>query len=114
MPDRSDDMKRAEALKKAEEWKKLIETNKEEALHKANELTITGHALPTLFGWPSTGGVWVLNPTESQWKEYNKSPVTTDKDQDCRALQQLGATFYSDPDDCEEAKAWLAAQPPRG
>ena len=66
---------------------------------------ISAAVLPTLFGWPTTGGVWVLKPTQEQFDAFNRNPATTDMDEHCRMLQQIGARFYSDPDQSEEARA---------
>lgn len=72
------------------------------------ESRITSSARPALFGWPTTGGVWVLKPTEEQFDAFNRYPTTTDANEHCRMLQEIGATFYADPDQSEEARAAMA------
>lgn len=66
---------------------------------------ITRSAIPTLMGWPTSGGVWVLNPTQAQLEQVNRLPITTDMEEYCRSLERIGATFYRDPQQCEEVRA---------
>jgi len=66
---------------------------------------IRAAVLPTLFGWPTAGGVWVLKPTQEQFDTFNKNPATTDMDEHCQMLQRVGAIYYSDPNQSEEARA---------
>jgi hypothetical protein len=70
----------------------------------ANTETRTA-VLPTLFGWPTTGGVWVLKPTQEQFDMFNRNTATTDMDEHCAMLQRTGATFYRDPNQSEDARA---------
>lgn len=69
---------------------------------------ITRSVVPTLMGWPASGGVWILNPTEAQLEQVNRLPIMTDMEEYCRALEQIGATFYSDPKQCKEVQAITA------
>lgn len=63
---------------------------------------------PILFGWPTSGRVWVLKfKSEEQWEEYNQGPVMTDMEEYCSYLETLGATFYKDPNENEDAKGVL-------
>lgn len=73
---------------------------------------IKGDVLPTLFGWPASGGVWVLKPTREQFEEFNRVPPTTDMEVHCAALERIGATFYSHPSECEQVRAMQASVPP--
>ena len=54
---------------------------------------------PTLYGWPTTGGVWTLSPTQEQLDAFNALGTTEDMDEHCRMLQQVGATFHPDADE---------------
>lgn len=65
---------------------------------------ITESVLPTIFGWPTSGGVWVFKPTEEQWDEYNRLPVTESMEVHCENLKRFGATFYEDVAMSEDAK----------
>jgi len=67
-------------------------------------LVVMKDVLGPVLGWPSTGGVWIFTPTEESWAEYNKLPVTEDVDVHCRNLERFGATFYPDPEQCEEVR----------
>ena len=67
-----------------------------------NEFKPTSSVLATIYGWPSTGGVWVLKPTQEQFDAFNRNPPTDDMDVHCQMMQQVGATFYRDPSECEE------------
>jgi hypothetical protein len=78
------------------------QTEKQE--HRLERKT-TSRVRPTRFGWPTTGGVWVLKPTEEQFDAFNRSPTTTGMNEHCRMLQEIGATFYGDPVQSEEARA---------
>lgn len=69
---------------------------------------ITRSVKPTLMGWPASGGVWILNPSEAQLDQVNRLPVMPDMEEYCRALEQIGATFYSDPKQCTEVQAIIA------
>lgn len=69
---------------------------------------ITRSVVPTLMGWPASGGVWILNPTEAQLAQVNRLPVMTDMEEYCRALEQIGATFHGDPKQCKEVQAIIA------
>lgn len=77
----------------------------------ATKQKITGNVLPTLFGWPASGGVWVLKPTPEQFEEYNRVPPTTDMEVHCAALERIGATFYTDSSECEQVRAMDASLP---
>ncbi|KAK0646939.1 hypothetical protein B0T16DRAFT_458816 [Cercophora newfieldiana] len=67
----------------------------------------------TFFGWPATGGVWVLKPTLAELKRTDL-PVTNDMEEHCAMLKSLGGTFYQDPNDCEEVREMKASIPPTG
>ncbi|OJJ02038.1 hypothetical protein ASPVEDRAFT_41553 [Aspergillus versicolor CBS 583.65] len=69
---------------------------------------ITRSVVPTLTGWPASGGVWTLNPTQAQLDQVNRLPIMSDMEEYCRALEQIGATFYSDPTQCKEVQAIMA------
>jgi hypothetical protein len=45
---------------------------------------------------PASGGVWVLDLTDEQVEELKKYDVA-DMEEYCRALEAVGATFYSGP-----------------
>ena len=53
----------------------------------------------TLYGWPSTGGVWTLKPTQEQSDALEELGTTEDMEEHCSMLQQVGATFYPDADE---------------
>ncbi|KAL3440956.1 hypothetical protein BJX65DRAFT_314287 [Aspergillus insuetus] len=67
----------------------------EERLEFANTLPITQDMMSTQTAWPASEGVWVLEPTEAQVEELKKYNMT-DMEEYCRALEAVGATFYSD------------------
>ena len=64
-----------------------------------------------IFGWPSTGGVWILrklspdNPMPLvEYGEFRRSlSEYTDMDALCRALQDAGGEYYEAIEDCPEA-----------
>ena len=58
-------------------------------------------------GWPATGGVWVLCLTEAEAVERNAGMVfhAYSMEERCQVLEQLGGTFYADPEDCPELGA---------
>jgi hypothetical protein len=72
---------------------------------EGKNLKTTGTMVPTLYGWPASGGVWVFKPSKEQWMEYNRlSGTTTDMEEHCSNLQRFGATFYADINQCAEAR----------
>ncbi|KAL2802476.1 hypothetical protein BJX63DRAFT_415011 [Aspergillus granulosus] len=75
----------------------------QERLDFGNTIPITSSSIATHMGWPASGGVWVLHPTQAQVEEL-KGFTTTDTEEYCQALARVGATFYSDPNQCEEAR----------
>jgi len=62
-------------------------------------LQITGEAFATLYGWPSSGGLWILTPTQEQSDALEELGITEDMDEHCSMLQQVGATFHPDADE---------------
>jgi hypothetical protein len=68
----------------------------EERLEFANSLPIIRDMMSTRTAWPDSVGVWVLDPADEQVEELKKYDVT-DMEEYCRALEAVGATFYSDP-----------------
>lgn len=89
--------------------KELSAMTKDELNDFANKLPpITRSTIPTLMGWPASGGVWILNPTQAQLDQVNQLPIMTDMEEYCRALEQIGATFYNDPKQCKEVQAIIA------
>jgi hypothetical protein len=64
--------------------------------------------IPTLYGWPASGGVWVFKPTDEEWEEYNRLPVTTEMEEHCANLEMFGAIFYEDINECAEARDAVA------
>ena len=74
----------------------------ESALSMASRCKPTGQIAATMFGWPATGGVWVLR--QATLVSRADLPTTTDMEEHCAILKRLGATFYQDPDECEEVR----------
>ncbi|SPQ20159.1 7912be00-275d-404e-8c3a-a7ac945b45cc [Thermothielavioides terrestris] len=55
-------------------------------------------------GWPAGGGVWVLNMSERDAVEKQAGVLFSayNMEERCRVIEQLGGTFYADPEDCPE------------
>lgn len=55
-------------------------------------------------GWPATGGVWVLCLTEKEAVKKNAGMIFNaySMEERCRVIEQLGGTFYANPEDCPE------------
>lgn len=54
-----------------------------------------------VYGWPSTGGVWVLR-FEERWKlprDFGKIHMALTMDERCRVIEGYGGTFYPNPED---------------
>jgi len=91
----------------AEETRKAV--GDKATLDSIIHMPITKSVIPTLFGWPASGGVWVLKlRSEEEWKEYNQLPITGDMEIHCSNLKKFGANFYNDPNDSEDARQALS------
>ncbi|KAL2017346.1 hypothetical protein VTK56DRAFT_2269 [Thermocarpiscus australiensis] len=55
-------------------------------------------------GWPATGGVWVLCLTEDEAVQKNAGMIFNaySMEERCQVIEQLGGTFYANPEDCPE------------
>ena len=56
-----------------------------------------------VFGWPSTGGVWVLRleDREKLPKDFGKIHMALNMDERCRVIEGYGGTFYPNPEDVQ-------------
>ncbi|KAK4443100.1 hypothetical protein QBC34DRAFT_417567 [Podospora aff. communis PSN243] len=61
------------------------------------------------FGWPESGGVWVLRNSEALSRK--DLPVVKTMEEHCALLESLGATFHRNPDDCEEVRRTRSVMP---
>lgn len=54
------------------------------------------------FGWPASGGVWVINKTLEKASKMGtgRIHIAADMEERCRIMEELGATYYSKPEDC--------------
>jgi hypothetical protein len=60
---------------------------------------------PTLnVGYPATGGVWVLKTQSGDYEphDFAKVIMAFTMDERCAALEEMGATFYPNVDDCPD------------
>lgn len=55
-------------------------------------------------GWPVLGGVWVLKIVieRNRPSDFGKVHMAFNMEERCRVLEELGATFYADPEQCED------------
>jgi len=79
--------------------------SKEDLLKLANTLpkpTRNVHGIS--LGWPESGGIWVLRESAILSSPTANLPVVKTMEEHCALLESLGATFYQNPDDCEEVR----------
>jgi hypothetical protein len=57
------------------------------------------HRQKHLFGWPPSGGVWILRSYPIDYLHQQ-----SDMDELCRLLKEAGGQFYSNIEDCPEVK----------
>ena len=57
-----------------------------------------------VFGWPTTGGVWVLRFEDRQKrpKDFGRLHMALNMDERCGIIEEYGGTFYPEPEDVEE------------
>ncbi|KAL1961787.1 hypothetical protein VTN77DRAFT_1037 [Rasamsonia byssochlamydoides] len=57
-----------------------------------------------IIGWPPGGGVWVLKTTyfDAIKKGVSRIKNAFNMEERCRAIEQLGGTFYADPKECPD------------
>jgi len=64
------------------------------------------HEVVLIYGWPESGGVWLLKTTNSKAGEVGIGRVgnVVSMKERCDVLQRLGAQFYADRKDCPDLK----------
>lgn len=57
-----------------------------------------------IIGWPAGGGVWVFKTTylDAIEKGVGRIKNAFNMEERCRAIEQLGGTFYADPKECPD------------
>lgn len=62
-----------------------------------------------IFGWPTTGGVWVLRfeDEDAVPRDLGRLALALNMDEKVRVMRQYGARYYGDPDSVSELRAEL-------
>ncbi|KAK0510493.1 hypothetical protein JMJ35_006925 [Cladonia borealis] len=57
-----------------------------------------------VFGWPTSGGVWVLRFDQQKKlpRDFGRIHMASDMDERCQVIKEYGGTFYEDPKDVVE------------
>ena len=57
-----------------------------------------------VFGWPTSGGVWVLRFDQQKKlpRDFGRIHMALDMDERCQVIKEYGGTFYEDPKDVME------------
>lgn len=63
-----------------------------------------GFPLDFHVGYPSTGGVWVLKVPSGEFEpdDFGKVVMAFTMNERCAALEEMGATFYANVDECPD------------
>ena len=71
-------------------------------MHKFEQQTSSRRDPILLVGWPKDGGVWVFKATEIEafLKGSGRVANAYTMKERCKAIEQIGGSFYADPKQC--------------